>query len=578
MMEAQPSLLDLGTPLCDLSFCVVDLETTGTGPQAAITEIGAVLTRGGETIGEFQSFVNPAQHIPGLVTVLTGITDAMVEDAPSIGNVLPSFLEFAQGAVLVAHNARFDVGFLQRAAVALGVPWPKFDVIDTVAVARQALLRDEVPNVKLGTLAAYFHTATQPDHRALSDARATVDVLFGLFERLGNLGVGTLDDLSDFTRRVPPARRAKRVWAKALPAAPGVYWFYATGTRPHLPDGAGREVLYVGKSTNLARRVATYFTASETRARMDEMVRVATGIDYVVCATPLEAEVRELRLIASHRPRYNRRSKRQDALSWVKLTAERFPRLTVVRHVAQDDCQYFGPFSSRLDADDAVAALQSVWGLRPCTLRLNTKPLPDCALGEMGRCLAPCRDPANTADAYAAVVDAVRGAVWRDIRPTFAAGGRQIRDLSAQQRFEEAADVCRRLTSYRLAVRRWHRLVALGRCPQIVAARLVDGVWHIHVIRYGLLAAAAAAPPGLSPRRVAEDAVALAATVLPGPHGLPAGTVEEAERIADWLETPGTRLIEIDGDWSWPVFAGVDDASTPQLIWGREATAQPSQN
>jgi len=560
-------LLDLGEPLRNVLFCVVDLETTGTGPEAAITEIGAVLTQGGEARGEFQTLVNPAQHVPVMITVLTGITDAMVEDAPPIGVVLPSFLEFAAGAVLVAHNARFDVGFLQRATAAQGVEWPGFDVVDTVAVARQALHRDEVRDVKLGTLARYFHAATQPDHRALSDARATVDVLYGLFERLGNLGVTTLDDLTEFTRRVSPARRAKRVWAKALPQAPGVYWFYANGTQPRLPDSDGREVLYVGKSANLARRVATYFTASETRSRMDEMVRVASGVEYVVCATPLEAEVRELRLIAAHQPRYNRRSRRQDRLTWVKLTAERFPRFSIVRRAEADDCQYFGPFTSRLAADDAVAALQDVLGLRTCTKRIGTKPAPDCALGEMGRCLAPCRDPATAAQPYSQVVEAARLALLCDIRPTLHAGGVQVRTLAQQQRFEEAADATQRLNAYRTGIRRWHRLVGLGRCRQIVAARREDGVWHIHVIRHGFLAAAVTAPPGTSPRRAAEEAVLLAATVLPGPHGLPAGTVEEAERIADWLETPGTRLIDIDGEWSWPVFAGVDDASMPSLVW-----------
>jgi len=568
----QPSLIDLGVPLHQVRFCVVDLETTGTGPDAAITEIGAVLTQGGSRLGEFQSLVNPGGHIPGMVTVLTGITDAMVQDAPGIGAVLPSFLEFARDAVLVAHNARFDVGFLQRAAAAQGYEWPGFDVVDTVALARQSLLRDEVRDVKLSTLSAYFRTSTQPDHRALSDARATVEVLHGLFERLGNLGVSTLDDLKDFTHRVSPARRAKRVWAKALPQAPGVYWFYARGTEPRWPDAAGREILYVGKSANLYRRVATYFTASETRPRMDEMVRVAAGVDFVVCATPLEAEVRELRLIAAHSPRYNRRSRHQDKLNWVKLTVERFPRLSVVKRVGPDDCQYWGPFANRQAADEAIAALTSAWGLRSCSRRLAVKPGPDCALGEMRLCVAPCRDPLALADAYSQVVEATRQALLADIRPTLQAVGRHVQDLSRGQRFEEAGDACRRLSSFMAATRRWHRLVALGRCPQIVAARRCDDVWHIHVIRHGFLAAAAVAPPGTSPRDVAEQAVRMAATVPPGLHGLPAGSVEEAERIADWLETPGTRLIDIDGDWSWPVFAGVDDATLPALVW---ASATP---
>ena len=198
----QPSLDDLGVPLVDVTFVVVDLETTGGSGDDAITEIGAVKVRGGEILGEFQTLVNPGTHIPGLIAVLTGITNQMVADAPRVHQVLGPFLEFAAGSVLVAHNAGFDVGFLKRACQAQSVDWPGFPVVDTVALARQALLRDEVANCKLATLAAHFHATTLPDHRALSDARATVDVLHGLLERVGNLGVSTFEDLDEFTRRV----------------------------------------------------------------------------------------------------------------------------------------------------------------------------------------------------------------------------------------------------------------------------------------------------------------------------------------------------------------------------------------
>ena len=111
-LPSQPTFDDLGTPLSLVTFCVVDLETTGGGVDDRVTEIGAVKVRGGELIGEFQTLVNPNTHIPGLIAVLTGITDTMVADAPRLGAVLPSFLEFAAGCVLVAHNAGFDVGFL----------------------------------------------------------------------------------------------------------------------------------------------------------------------------------------------------------------------------------------------------------------------------------------------------------------------------------------------------------------------------------------------------------------------------------------------------------------------------------
>ena len=281
--------------------------------------------------------------------MLTGITNTMVADAPPLRQVLPAFLAFAENTVIVAHNAPFDTGFLRRGCEALGYPYPKWPVLDTAALARAILLRDEVPNCRLATLATHFRSVTTPNHRALTDAEATVDVLHALIERVGNLGVQTIEDLREFTRRVSPQRRAKRTWAKDLPEQPGVYLFVAE-------RDDSREVLYVGTSRNIRRRVRTYFTAAEKRPRMEEMVRVATGVEAVPCATALQAEVVELRLIASHAPRYNRRSKFPERNLWIKITEEAFPRLSVVRAVRDDGATYFGPFRRRKSAEEVVLA------------------------------------------------------------------------------------------------------------------------------------------------------------------------------------------------------------------------------
>ncbi|HOF63239.1 MAG TPA: exonuclease domain-containing protein, partial [Dermatophilaceae bacterium] len=207
---------DLGTPLHEVTFVVVDLETTGGSPhESAITEVGAVKLRGGDVIGEFSTLVNPGAPIPPFIQVLTGISSAMVATAPRIETVLPAFLEFARGAVLVAHNAGFDIGFLKAAAASIGAPWPRPTVLDTVTLARQTLTRDEAPNCKLSTLAALFRTQTQPDHRALHDARATAEVLHALIERVGNLGVHSLEELASYTSRVTETQRRKRHLADA---------------------------------------------------------------------------------------------------------------------------------------------------------------------------------------------------------------------------------------------------------------------------------------------------------------------------------------------------------------------------
>lgn len=559
--DLQPSFDELGRPLAEVTFCVVDLETTGGSEDDTITEFGAVKVRGGEVIGEFQTLVNPHTHIPALISVLTGITDQLVAEAPGLGEVLPGFLEFSRGTVLVAHNARFDIGFLKRACARFDFAWPEPEVVDTVALARQVLLRDEVPNVKLSTLAAHFRTDVTPSHRALDDARATVDVLHGLLERIGNLGATTLEDLFEFLRRVSPQRRAKRTLAKGVPSAPGIYQFIADLPAP---DGTvRRQVLYVGKSRNLRRRVSSYFTAAETRPRMDEMVRIATGIETVVTRTPLEAEVLELRLIAAHSPRYNRRSKFPERQLWLKLTAEAFPRLSLVRKVSDDGCFYFGPFRRRQAAEDVMLALYDAFGLRQCSARLSARrPSPACALAEMGRCSAPCRLEV-TPQEYGRTVAAVRDALSSDLAPLLRAGRQRLHQLVVEERFEEAAGLVARLDACSRSALRHHRLAALAGCPQIVAAYAVDGGWEIHVVRYGRLAAAAFARRGHSALQAAHDAVAVADWVDRPLGPQPATIIEETERIADWLEQPGVRLIEIDGDWCWP--ARIGPAASVQL-------------
>ena len=187
------------TSLTRLEYVVVDVETTGWSPTAArITEIGAVRMRAGRVLGEFSTLVDPAMPIPADIEALTGITSQMVAAAPQLEEALPAWLRFAQGSVLTAHNAPFDLGFLTAACGSCGLPWPDFAVLDTVALARQVLVRGEVPDCKLGTLAAYFETPAAPSHRALADARATAAVLDVLITRLALLGVRTLDDLADW--------------------------------------------------------------------------------------------------------------------------------------------------------------------------------------------------------------------------------------------------------------------------------------------------------------------------------------------------------------------------------------------
>jgi DNA polymerase III epsilon subunit family exonuclease len=200
------------TLLKDTTFAVIDLETSGGSPKsgAGITEIGVVKVRGGVVLGTFQSFVDPGHLLPAFITQLTGISDEMLLSAPFIDEVLPTLFEFLGSpdeTVLVAHNSPFDMSFLKAAALVHEYEWPNYLTVDTARLARAVLDRDEVVNCKLGTLAEFFNTAVSPNHRALDDALATVDVLHGIIERLAGHDVSTFEEMRNFPSR---KRRVKR--------------------------------------------------------------------------------------------------------------------------------------------------------------------------------------------------------------------------------------------------------------------------------------------------------------------------------------------------------------------------------
>lgn len=540
----QGTLDELGTPLSQITFVVFDLETTGVSAgEHAITEIGAVKVRGGEVLGEFGTLVAPGTPIPPFISVLTGITDAMVATAPRIEAVLPSFLEFAEGTTLVAHNAGFDLAFVKAACAAHGYPPPAHPVVDTVVLARRLLNRGEVPNCKLSTLARLF-SKTEPCHRALADAQATVDVLHALLERAGSFGVETLEELRGFVRAPTAEQRRKRHLADAVPTGPGVYVF---------EDERG-DPLYVGKSVNLRDRVRGYFTASETRPRIREMVGIAERVRTIACATPLEAEVRELRLIGSAKPRYNRRSRSPERMVWLKLTDEPFPRLSIVREIRDDGAGYLGPFGGVRAAEDARTALHEAIPLRQCTDRITPRTgRPACALAGMGRCGAPC-EGRQSVEEYGLHVVAARRAMELDAGAVFSAIEARMERLSLDQRYEEAVADRDRLASYIRTSARMQRLRALTSIPQMVAAApAAPGDWEIHVVRHGRLVSAGVMPRGAHPTPFVDALVSTAETVVPGPGPVPAAGAEETECVLRWLESPGVRLVQVEGTWSLPI-------------------------
>ena len=526
--------------LRETTFVVVDLETTGgrtTGspetPPDAITEIGAVKVRGGTVLGEFATLVDPQRSIPPQIVQLTGITTAMVCDAPTIDAVLPMFFEFARGSVLVAHNAGFDVGFLRAAAQRCDIAWPRPQVLCTVRLARRVLSREEAPSVRLAALARLFAAATEPTHRALDDARATVDVLHALIERVGNQGVHTYADLRAYLPDVTPAQRRKRVLAEGLPRRPGVYLF----------RGPSGEVLYVGTAVDLRRRVSQYFNGADPRGRIKEMVTLAGAVDHVECAHSLEAGVRELRMLAAHAPPYNRRSRFPHRWWWVVLSDEAFPRLSVIRAPRHD--RVVGPFRSRADAGETAALLARFTGVRTCTKRLARSALhgPACPVLEVSPCPA---DRDASATQYAAATQRAADLIEGLDNAALADAVHQVTALAERRHYESAARLRDRLATAVDALWRAQRLRALATLSELIAAAPDgSGGWQLAVVRHGQLAAAGCAPRGVPPMPVVDAICAGAQAILPTPAPLGGALVEETALIVRWLAAPGVRLVRV---------------------------------
>jgi DNA polymerase-3 subunit epsilon len=522
-VPAQRTFDDLGAPLFEVPFCVLDIETTGGSPaDCAITELGAVKYRGGDVEGTFHTLVDPGCAIPPFITVITGITHAMVVDAPPISEVLPAFLEFLGDAVIVGHNVRFDLSFLNAACDRLGYPRLPRRSVDTLALARR-LVRGEVRRLDLASLAAHFRSPVKPTHRALDDARATAHVLWSLMERAGTIGVTHLDDLLTLpTARGAPSYR-KLSLTDGLPRRPGVYLF---GDR----DG---EVIYVGKAKDLRSRVRSYFYGDQRRS-VATMLRELATIDHRVCETELEAEVTELRLIQAHRPRHNRRSRPGAAPHWVVLTDERFPRLSMVRRPRLESAATLGPFRGLRSARRIVEALWDALPIRRCAGPPGRRSAP-CAFAQLGVALCPCDgtlDEVTYRETVARLVAGVEGDPGLLLGPL----DRRIAELASRRRFEEAAWVRDRRGALAKALERRRAWIAL-RDAGLIRAEAPDGGGA--VLERGRLVAAWA--DGSRPPLIAAPSES-GGSWLPVPESL--ADAEEAHLVWRWLTSGEVRLLD----------------------------------
>lgn len=507
---------------------IVDLETTGLGAGAEITEIGAVSVQDGAIMDEFSSLVKPSRPIPPFITSLTGITPAMVANADPIASVLERFMDWSGlgtkgGPVLVAHNASFDVGFLRRAARASSLPWPRIRVVDTLALARLALPRPLVRNHKLGTIASYFGTATVPEHRALGDARATAEILLGFIDLLAGAGATDVEDLVALTEQAPARRPSTPSFVADLPTSPGVY---------HFIDTAG-DTLYVGSASSLRSRVSSYYTKAEKRSKVQRMVSIAAGVRPYPAASILEARIRELRDIRELAPPYNSASTRQGSQHWVIAEAGQ-PR--VVQSVTLDELpRALGPFGTRAHALRAAGAIERV-------------------LAEAN----PNDRPELLHEAVAASTLAVPHALTA-----------LMERLSSQGLFEPAAAARDDLSAYMTGVERATMRPILA-APRIVWGSRRDGGekgWILHVASHGRHLSSVVIPPHTDPSPWIDVLTSTTPVETDGVAASCASWAETALLCAE-LGREGTRLVEWNSPlpWAQPTASPLRDGRLRELL------------
>jgi DNA polymerase-3 subunit epsilon len=335
------------TPIERAELVVFDLETTGlSAARCRICEIGAVRVRAFEIEDTFATLVNPGTFLPGAVAALTGIREAELRRAPSPEAALRRFLAFAGDVPLVAHNARFDLGFLDRAVDRLTGRRCASTVIDTVWLARRLLDRRS-ERFSLAQLAHFFGTSERPCHRALPDALATAEILVSLLGLAQERGARTIADVVELA--APRARKLhdKRTLVAGAPTTPGVYLF----------RDRSDTVLYVGKARDLRARLRSYFSGARQRPAVEAALGALARVEWRVLGSELEAALEELRLIRELRPPANARATRPERSVYL---ARRAKGWSVVSEPGP-----YGPLRSKHRARLAVRALQGFEGDDP---------------------------------------------------------------------------------------------------------------------------------------------------------------------------------------------------------------------
>ncbi len=433
------------TRLADLEYVVVDVETTGlVAGRHRLIEVAGLRVRGGHTIDAFQQVINPGKRLPRFITAFTGITQEMVNAAEPVEVVLPAFFRFLDDAPLVGHNVGFDLSFLGYEALRLGYPLAS-DGLDTIRLARRLL--PGMRRLRLDALARHLGVKVRERHRALGDAKITLEVFQRLLELAAEQGIETLAELRAAMQSQSAARRLapgevineqptgkmflNPAWRREFPAKPGVYL---------MKDEHG-EVVYVGKAKSLKERLASYYhqPLGYTR-KLDGLLQTVREIEVRVLGSELEALLVESQLIKQLQPRFNVQLRNYEAYPFIKIDLSPFPRVYATREVHADGGRYFGPFPSARVVEAALEVVHKLFPIRTCTRSLppNAPPSEPCMRYHLHRCPAPCRGEVEPAS-YQEMIEQVAAFLGGEREDLLERLRQEMWAASARNEFERAA-------------------------------------------------------------------------------------------------------------------------------------------
>ena len=451
--------------LCDVEFVVIDTETTGLrpGPDRVI-EVACVRVRGGEAIDSFQTLINPIRRIPPFIAQFTGITQEMVNDAPTAKEIMPDVMHFIGDAIVVGHNVGFDIGFLSYEAQLVGRAFPP-DGLDTIPLARRFC--PGLKRFKLDMVASHLNIPTANRHRALGDATVTAAVFLRILELARQQNISTLGQLrrrlqlpvawsGDITQ-TPSAEKGENVRADGKLASsahpttrptgsiflnPALKRNFSTKPGVYLMKDENDQVIYVGKAKNLKNRLASYYShpLGYTR-KMDGLLQSVKDIKTIEMGSELEALLRESEMIKALQPVYNVQLRNYELYPFIKIDIQHpFPRVYSSREVAADGARYFGPFRSRRVVDMTIELVQKVFPVRTCIRSLppQAKASDPCLRLHLDRCPGPCRGGVD-ADEYHKVIEQVCAFLGGEREDLLERLRRQMHEAAHNLNFERAA-------------------------------------------------------------------------------------------------------------------------------------------